>query len=378
MAEISIERLFRYRRDLHSIPELDSDLPKTFAYVKSVLDGLGCHVFSPCKSALCAFFDLGRPTTAAFRSDMDALPVSENTGLPFASLHTGCMHACGHDGHMAMLLELANQIEGLSSLLPHNVLLIFQPAEETTGGAKYICQSGVFEKYTVTHIFGMHLWPSLAAGQAATRPGDMLAKSSEVNVDIRGKSSHIARAWEGRDALLAASAFVMRAYEMIDKEVPAHENKLLKFGKMESGVVRNAISAHAQLWGSLRSFTPEVFDFMRRRLLEIAGDIAAETGCAISVDINEGYPPVINDAGLYRAVGQYLGEDMPQLLPTPFMIAEDFSYYGLEMPSLFFLLGTGSDEPLHSDRFTFDESILLSGVRLFKRLLQFPMKRDRE
>lgn len=363
---ISLERLTARRRELHRVPELDKDLPETLSYIKSQLETLACHVFSPCPSTVCAYFDFGKKDAAAFRSDMDALPVVEKTGRDFCSLHKGKMHACGHDGHMAMLLELAELVNE-SRELPHNVLLIFQPAEETTGGAKEVCQSGIFEKYNVKHIFGMHLWPALPAGRAASKRGDMLARSSEVTVEITGKSSHIARAFEGRDALLSAVLFIQKAYDMAENEVERGQNRLLKFGKLESGTARNAISADSLILGSLRSFAPTVFDFMRRRLYEIASEVSDMTGCRINVDINEGYPAVINDDGLFTAVEAH-GVDFDRL-KEPFMIAEDFSYYGLKVPSVFFLLGTGSDEPLHSDRFDFDEKVLVSGVELFEKLL---------
>ena len=371
MPDISIERMRRYRRDLHKIPELDSDLPQTQTYVTEVLSGLKCHVFSPIKSAVCAFFDFGRSDALAFRSDMDALPITERTGLPFASTREGCMHACGHDGHMAALLELANIIDS-SRDMPHNILLIFQPAEETTGGAKYICESGVFDKYNVRAVFGLHLWPSLPAGRLSTRPGGMLAKSSEINVRVSGKSAHIARAEEGRDSLEAAARFLLDAYKMVDSEFPPEERRLLKFGHMTSGRVRNAISAETLLEGSMRAFSLETFGRMRSRLEDIAGEIAGQSGCRFDIELSEGYPPVVNDPALYDAVSRFLGDDMPALLPEPFMISEDFSYYGLCRPSLFFLLGTGRDCPLHSDTFDFDEEILASGAKLFASLAMMP------
>ena len=364
-----LAELTRFRRDLHQIPELDFDLPKTRAYITNILSGLNCRVFSPAPGAVCAFFDAGKNDSIAFRSDMDALPVSEHTGVPFASFHSGKMHACGHDGHMAMLLALAHIVNDELTKLPHNVLLIFQPAEETTGGAKGICDSGIFAELNVLRIFGFHLWPDLPAGTVASRDKEMLAKSSEITISITGKSVHIARAFEGADALFAGVEYVRQAYQMVENEVPANEYRLLKFGKMESGTVRNAISAHTEIQGSLRSFTPAIFELMRRRLLEIAVSVGASTGCELSVNINEGYPPVINDSALYKKVMADLGPDAPCLLPEPFMIAEDFSFYQLKIPGLFFLLGTGQNTPLHSDRFQFDESVLVRGVEMYKKLL---------
>ncbi len=368
-----VDILSTHRRALHRIPELDRELPLTQRYILDALAPLSCQITTPTQSSVCAYFDLDKEYAVAFRADMDALPVGENTGLDFCSLHPGNMHACGHDGHMAILLGLAARVEELKATLPHNVLLVFQPAEETTGGAKYICETGIFQKHNVRHIFGLHLWPALPLGVAASRPGDMLASSRQCAVTIRGKSSHVARAWEGRDALYAAGLFVTRAYSMLDEAPVKDKNRLLKFGKLTAGTVNNAIAAEAVLNGSLRTFSPEVHEYISRRMGEIADGITAETGCVFDINIQpSGYPAVINDEGLYTTAKALLGERL-QHLPEPSMIAEDFSFYQQEMPGLFMLLGTGGDEPLHSDRFDFPEEILPIGLSVFESLLYLDM-----
>ena len=187
-----LEELRRYRRDLHRIPELDFDLPQTIAYIEGVLDPLACEVTHPCPSCVCAFFDAGVGAThaTAIRADMDALPIAEATGAAFASTHPGKMHACGHDGHMAMALAAATFVDRTIREQPgaikRNVLFVFQPAEETTGGAKTVCESGVFERYGVNRIFGFHVWPDLPAGTLASRSGPLLARSSETHIHIHG------------------------------------------------------------------------------------------------------------------------------------------------------------------------------------------------
>ena len=213
------------RRALHRIPELDRDLPETFAYLKGVLSALNCRVFEPASGSLCAWFDFDQKTAIACRADADALPITEKTGADYASRHDGCMHACGHDGHMAILLELARRLDEKKHL-PHNVLLVFQSAEETTGGAKDICDSGVFTQYHVKAIFGLHLWPGLEAGVVASRRQELMARSSEVNVDIYGKSAHIAKANQGVDALMAAVEFYQKAMEM-ERQLPDNLFRLL-------------------------------------------------------------------------------------------------------------------------------------------------------
>ena len=250
-------KIIEDRRALHRIPELDSDLPQTMAYLEQALAGLKCRVFSPMQSALCAWFDFGQETAIAFRSDADALPILEKTGAAFASCHPGKMHACGHDGHMAIALELARRLSEKKEL-PHNVLIVFQPAEETTGGAKALCQTGVFDRYKVEAIFGLHLWPGLPEGQIASRAEEMMARSCEVKVDVLGRSAHIARAGEGLDALEAGAKFYLRALDM-ERKMPKEVFRLLKFGKFESGRVCNAISDHTHMEGSLRAFQDEIF-----------------------------------------------------------------------------------------------------------------------
>lgn len=356
-----------FRRELHRIPELHDDLPKTCAYVKAALAGLKCEITEPSKSAVCAYFDFGKPETVAWRADMDALPVNEATGLPWKSTHEGCMHACGHDGHTAMALTLAHRVAAEADM-PRNVLFVFQPAEETTGGAKQIVESGIFARHNVTRIFGLHLWPELPFGTVSGCPGPMFAKSSEVNVEIEGVSAHIAKAKDGADALQAGVEWIHRAYRMVAEEVPEDEPKLLKFGMMHSGTVRNALSAHTQIRGSLRSFAPDVFDYMKKRLYEIAEGVGAETGAKVNLQLNEGYPPVINDAPLFDAAVRALGGEV-NLLTEPAMTAEDFSFYQQAVPGVFLCLGTGGEYPLHSEKFDFDETALGIGVQSGWRLL---------
>ena len=196
------------RRALHRIPETGCRLPETAAYLRGALAEMPCTLLAPWEDAVCAYFDLGKDETVAVRSDMDALPVTERTGLPFASAHPGRMHACGHDGHMAMVLGLARRLAAGEVRPQRNVLLIFEPAEETTGGAAPICATGLLERYHVTRVFGMHLWPELPAGVIASRAGAMMSRSCELTVEITGRSVHLARFAEGCDALDAAAGSV--------------------------------------------------------------------------------------------------------------------------------------------------------------------------
>lgn len=358
-----------HRRALHRIPELDNQLPETTAYVRSVLEPLGCNISSPIPGSVCAFFDAGKPETVAFRADMDALPVTEATGLSYASVHPGRMHACGHDGHTAMALALAEYVSGHIAGLSRNVLFLFQPAEETTGGARGLCESGILEARHVTRVFGLHLWPGLPAGQVFTRPGPLMARANEVTVTVTGKSVHLSRASEGLDAMTAGAEYLRRAYAMIDA-LPPEEPRAFRFGKMVSGTVRNAVSGKTVLEGSLRTYREETYHFCKEQLEAIGREIAAETGCGVEVFLNEGYPAVWNHEGLYETIRAALGSDAPGPLDAPALAAEDFSFYQRAVPGVFFFLGVGNTAELHAPEFCFDdEAILPEGVEFLKKLL---------
>ena len=356
------------RRALHQIPELEWNLPKTIAYLKQALEGLGCKLFFPLDGALCAWFDFGAESAIAFRADADALPIKEINDLPFASRHPGRMHACGHDGHMAILLELARRLDQKKTL-NRNVLLVFQPAEETTGGAKDICDTGIFTDYAVEAIFGLHLWPGLEKGIVASRKNELMSRASELTVDIMGRSAHIAKASEGIDALGAGLDFYRRVIAL-EQALPDNIFRVLNFGKLESGTVRNAISSHTHMEGSLRAFQDEVFEALRSGVYAAAKQVETATGCTVSVHLNEGYPAVMNPEALFDKVYSIAPF---HVLEKPSMTAEDFSWYQRYLPGMFFFLGTGDTPALHAADFNFDETILLKGAAFFEKLAEnFP------
>jgi len=353
------------RRALHQIPELELNLPKTMEYIRNSLNGLSCRVFSPASSSLCAFFDFGADHAIAFRADCDALPILEKNEKDYISTHPGCMHACGHDGHTAILLEFARRINGKKKL-SHNILLIFQPGEEAPGGALPICNAGVLETYNVKSVFGLHLWPGLEKGVVFSRENELMSHCSEVNIDIYGKTAHIAKASQGIDATQAAASILLRAYEM-ERSYGADVYRLLKFGSFHSGTARNALSPHCRMEGSLRSFRPEIFDEMREKLTEICADVQTQFGCRVEIHFTEGYPAVINDPALLQKVRQ--------LLPVaevaePSMTGEDFGWYQQFIPGVFFFLGLGDVPALHTDTFDFDENVLCKGADFFEKLAE--------
>lgn len=272
------------------------------------------------------------------------------------------MHACGHDGHMAILIELARRIDAMDHI-GHNVLLVFQPSEETTGGARKICESGIFEAHHTRAIFGLHLWPGIEKGAVVSRRGEMMSRSCELTAEFTGRSAHIARAEEGIDAMAAAVEFYRRV-NALTESLPPQIHRLCRFGRMECGTVRNAVSGYGRLEGSLRAFDDQVFFDLLGQIESIGAAVAAETGVAVSVTHSDGYPAVINPPALYDEVrrwGVTFGE-----LEKPVMITEDFSWYQRCLPGMFFFLGTGDTPALHADNFNFDEEILSRGADLFE------------
>ncbi len=358
-----LEHLKKWRRDLHQIPELALTLPKTQRYLLNELSNLECSISKPIEYGIVAFFDAGKEKTLAFRTDMDALPVLEQTNVPFKSQHEGCMHACGHDGHMSAMLLFAKRLNEYYKTLPYNILLIFQPGEETPGGAKPMLDTGLFEKYNVIRVFGTHLWPLIEKGALATRKGPLMASATEVDVRIHGKAVHSARKEEGIDALMVGMEFLKRAYEM-EKALPPEVFRLLQFGKMEAGVVRNVVAGECVIEGTLRAFEDEYVSYLKESLEAIGKDLEKQTGAQIEIIYHSAYPAVINDADLVDTLLE-LRPDM-QLLEKPLMIAEDFSYYQRKVPGIFFYTGTGTGIELHNAHFDFDEDILLKTVDLYE------------
>ena len=353
------------RRNLHRIPETQWNLPETARYVRIALEGLKCRVFSPVGDAVCAFFDFGAGEAIGFRADMDALPIAEVSDREYISTHPGKMHACGHDGHMAILLELARRLDK-KERLKHNVLLIFQPAEESPGGARIICDTGVLEQHRVKAVFGLHLWPGLSKGEVFCREQEMMASAAELTVDIYGKSSHIGNAAAGIDAT-AAAAELYRLVRRAESAYPETVYRLMNFGQLHSGTVRNALSAHARMEGSLRAFQQEVFDGLREKLYEAAGTVEAAFGCSVEITLGDSYPAVMNDPALLARVQAVAPVT---LLDKPSMTAEDFSWYQRFAGGVFFFLGLGDVPALHSTNFDFDDSVLVKGADFFEKLAE--------
>ena len=364
-----------FRRDLHRIPELDDDLPKTRDYLLACLGKLNCEIKDLGKAGFTAFFaapNKGKnssPSTIAFRADMDALPVTEALDIEFKSTHEGQMHACGHDGHMSILLGLALWINDNLDNIEANCLLVFQAAEETTGGAKRICDTGVLESYNASKIFGLHIWPEYKKNEVICRNKEFMASNFMITINMKGKSAHIAEYIKGIDVLDAGCKFIDESYAL-EAGLPKEVFRLLRFGEFKSGRTNNVVADTTLITGVMRAYSDEMAGYLWNGMRKIADRIESETGATIIMERADGYPPVINPSELFSETkAKLMRAGFEWLEPEkPFLQAEDFSNYQHVIPGLYMFLATGKSCKLHASDYEIDEDVLITGVRIFRTL----------
>ena len=363
------------RHEIHQNPELSDMETQTVALVCRELDKLEIpYTVLPGMNAVVGLISSGRPgPTVALRADMDALPIQEQTGLPFASKNPGVMHACGHDVHTSVLLGTASLLVKNKDRFCGNVKLLFQPAEEGAGGAKRMIAAGCMEEPHVDAVFGLHSAPRLPAGKIGTKPGWTSASSDEIKIRVHGKSAHGASPDEGVDAIYIASQLVVSLHGLMARRVRGTDSIALNVGKFHAGSANNIICECAELEVMYRTFRADTRQRMKQEICELVHSLCKGFGGWAEIDIEEGYDGHANDAErtqrLMDISRELLGEDAFVLQETPDMGTEDFCYFGQKAPSVFFDLGTGSAPghpvmPLHSGLFTVDENALYYGVLL--------------
>jgi amidohydrolase len=368
-----LEDVTKIRRRLHQIPEIAFDLFKTQAVLKEYLTEYGYTFEEVAKTGLVAVKKGKSESAIAFRADMDALNVWEQTHVDFKSTHEGKMHACGHDGHMTILLGFAKYLSQLENL-KKSIVLIFQPAEEGPGGARLIVESGIIKKYNVEAIFGFHLFPSLEEGIIGLVNGPMMAQPGEMDITIRGKSAHGAEPHKGNDAILVASHLVQAYHSIVSRNIDPLEQAVVTIGTINGGEARNIIANTVKMSGTIRTFNPTVYERIKERMVQINQGLEAMFDLKIEMDLRDLYPPVINHTGLYQLMDGLLSDHEKDYI-KPMMLAEDFSYYQEAVPGIFMMLGSRNEEkgyvhPLHSCYFNFDEKILLKGIETYIRICQ--------
>ena len=343
------ERLIEDYKFLHQIPEESFKEFKTHKYILEQLRTLSCRIIELKPTGILAFFDYGYTETIAFRCEMDGLAIKEENELEYKSKHEGMMHACGHDGHMAILLSLAYHLSIIKC--PRNICLIFQPSEESYGGAYQMINSTEYKELHIKEVYGLHLWPNLKKGIIATRGKILMASATEIDITITGKSSHIASQHEGIDAIKTAYIFL----EKLD-----NEGVVFNCGKINSIGARNIVCDKVQLECSLRSF----YKIRRKRfiqnMLNISKNITAATNAKMHIDYSRYIPELKNDLILFEKYRHLVDEVI-----APVYQSEDFSFYGVNSKILFFFLGVGNVSGLHTSTFHFDVNILEKGLKTF-------------
>ncbi len=367
-----LDELRVHRRALHQIPEVGEQEFKTQAYILHHLKTLepdDLRTFAD-TGVRAVFRGNGLGRVIAFRSDIDALPVTEETGCACASTHPGFMHACGHDGHMANLLTFATWLRDHRAQLMDDVVLLFQPAEETVGGAKRMIDEGALEDPHVDVIYGMHVMPDVPKGKIACCAGPIMAQTCEMDFVIHGQSAHGATPHLGKDAITAMGHLLTLFQTTVARSVDPCQQALLTIGKVRAGEQRNILANTAQMEGIVRTFSNKVYEALEERIRADLAGIDTAFGVETEFIKRVYYPCVENDPAEFERVKAVLGDRFVQAKPR--MTAEDFSYYQLSVPGVFVFCGVMDEAhhaPLHASTFDFDEEALLSALALFAGLV---------
>lgn len=369
-----------WRRDIHENPEILYEVHRTAALVTDKLRSFGCDevVTGIGKTGVVGVIK-GRKQTSGkvigMRADMDALPIMEATGAPYASKVPGKMHACGHDGHTAMLLGAA-KILAETRNFDGNVVLIFQPAEEGGAGGKAMCDDGMMARFDITEVYAMHNDPGLAIGAFSTCPGPLAAASDRVRIRIEGKGAHAASPHRGIDTLLATSNIMMALQSIVARNLDPMKNGVVSIGSFKGGEAANVIPQTAELFGTVRSFEPEVRDLLERRVIEVAEGIARAYGAEAFVEYERMYPPVVNHAretAFASDVARNVAGDDKVLVQTPLMGGEDFAFMLNERPGCMMLVGNGDSAGCHHPAYDFNDAALPHGISYWVRLAEMGM-----
>jgi amidohydrolase len=361
------------RQHLHAHPELAWQEHGTQAVLHAQLEGLGLAPRAIAGTGLVVDTRPELPVSLALRADMDALPMAEETGLPYSSCVPGCMHACGHDGHMTVLVGVARAL--VKADAPVNVRLFFQPAEEGGLGAERMIREGVLEG--VPEVYGLHNWPQLVTGTAAVIEGAVMAASRLLEVEFLGLGGHGSQPQVVRDPIVAASQFVLSAQTVVSRMVHPLEPAVVSFGSIQGGTKGNIIPDRVVLQGTMRSLDDGLMERMQARLEALASAAAEPHGVRASTRFLAPYPATVNGrlgaARVQRALEELgCGHHGPS--PFPCMGAEDFSLYLLERPGAFFFLGSGRSDGasagVHNAGYDFDDEALPVGIRVFLHLVE--------
>lgn len=375
MVDVLYPKLVEIRRDFHQHPELGLEEYRTSHCVQKYLSQVGVKIDQLIgKTAVVGIIE-GQPggKVIGLRADMDALPIQEATHAPYASVNPGKMHACGHDVHTTILLGAAVILSELKSEYQGTVKLFFQPAEETVGGAKTMIEAGCMENPHVDHTLGLHVRPTLNVGEVGFHYGKCHAASDTLTLTIKGKQAHGAYPQDGIDAIVIAAQTVTALQTLVSRNLSPFESAVLSLGMIKGGTAGNIICSEVTITGTLRTLDNQTREFMKKRIVEVVENTAKAYGGAATVEIEEGYAPLINDHQVVEEVKEVaealLGEDKITIFDHPSLGVEDFAYFAGAVPSCFYSLGTNNPDKgfvatLHENTFDVDEECIKVGVAL--------------
>jgi hippurate hydrolase len=371
-----------WRRDLHAHPELMFDVHRTAKTVADKLKAFGCDEVVPgigrtgVVGVIKGRKEAGnsRAKVIGLRADMDALPIEEATGLPYKSTTPGKMHACGHDGHTAMLLGAAKYLAETRNF-GGTAVVIFQPAEEGGGGGREMVQDGMMDRFGIEEVYGMHNYPGMPVGQFGMRAGPIMAAADYVSMEIEGKGAHAARPHLGIDPILIGSQIVSQLQSIVSRNVDPLESGVVSICVFQAGTTNNVIPQTAKLAGTIRSLTDKVRDQLETRVREIAEGVAALHGGTVRLTYTRGYPVTKNHAEqtafAQEIASEIAGKDRVNSELPPMMGAEDFSYMLNARPGAFIFVGNGENSAgLHHPAYDFNDEIIPLGSSYWVRLVE--------
>jgi len=367
--------LVSFRRDIHANPELAYQEHRTAKKIAEALSELGLEVHTGIgRTGLVASLKVGNSDrTIGLRADMDALPIHEETGLPYASRNPGVFHGCGHDGHVSMLLGAAQHLAN-TRRFDGTVHLIFQPAEEGEAGACAMIEDGLFERFPCDRVFAFHNWPDLPAGTISTRSGPIMAAADKFEILVEGRGGHAAMPHQTPDVILAASDLVTQLNSLVSRRISPMSTAVLSVTQIEGGSSHNVLPATVRVVGTVRTFDADVQDRIEESLRLITEGVAIASGTRMTVNYNRYYPATINNAeAVEEALKAAAGIAHAEVAPDPAFTSEDFGFMLQACKGAYIWLGQGrgnSDVPLHHPRYDFNDDVLATGIRLHVALVE--------
>jgi amidohydrolase len=368
-----------WRRDIHAHPELLYDVHRTAAFVADRLKEFGCDEVATGlgKTGVVGVIKGRRPAggdlkVIGLRADMDALPIEEKTNLAYASKTPGKMHACGHDGHTAMLLGAARYLAETRNFAGEAVV-IFQPAEEGGAGAAAMIKDGLMDRFAIDQVYGMHNGPGIPVGSFAIRSGPIMAATDSIDVDIEGLGGHAARPHKCIDSVIVGAQLIMALQQIVSRNVDPLESAVISMCEFRAGNARNVIPQTAVLRGTVRTLTAEVRKLIEKRVKEVTAGVAQMTGAKIELNYERGYPVTSNHAAqtdfATQVAKEVAGEANVQEMP-PLMGAEDFSYMLEQRPGAFIFCGNGDTAGLHHPAYNFNDEAIVFGTSYWIKLVE--------